>query len=113
MIGALARELIDTPVPEKHKKPLNNLLHYVCQNADRMDYPRYRARGIWFGSGAMESFHRIASQMRLKLAGARCLPENALAIMNARMMALAGRWAEFWDSPDLTQRLQMAFRIGQ
>lgn len=110
---ALARELIDTTVPEKHDKALNSLLHYVSQNADRMDYPRYRDRGMSVGSGAMESFHRIASQMRLKLAGARWLPENALAIMNARMMTLAGRWTEFWESPDLTQRLQAAFGIGQ
>jgi hypothetical protein len=44
------------------------LLHYVAQNANRIDYPRYRARGIHVGSCAMESFHRVVSQMRLKLA---------------------------------------------
>jgi len=110
---ALARKLIDTEVPDKHEAALNSLLYYVSQNADRMDYPQYRARGIQVGSGAMESFHRVASQMRLKLAGARWLPENALAIMNARMMMLANRWADFWDSPDLTRRLQAAFGIGE
>ena len=110
---ALARELIGTDVPARHETALNSLLYYVSQNADRMDYPQYRARGIQVGSGAMESFHRIASQMRLKLAGAKWLPENALAIMNARMMTLADRWADFWDSPDLTQRLQTAFGIDQ
>jgi hypothetical protein len=85
---APARQLIDTTVPEKHDKALNKLLHYVSQNADH-------------------------SQMRLKLAGARWLPKNALTIRNARMMTLAGRWAEFWDSPELTLQLQMAFGIGQ
>lgn len=110
---ALAREMIDTDVPAEHQTAQNKLLYYVSQNADRMDYPQYRARGIQVGSGAMESFHRIASQMRLKLAGARWLPENAIAIMNARMMMLADRWADFWNSPNLTQRLQAAFGIPQ
>ncbi len=110
---ALARELIDMNVPKKHAEALAKLLHYVSQNADRMDYPTYRSRGIQVGSGAMESLHRIASQMRLKLAGARWLPENAIAIMNARMMMLADRWTDFWDGPGLTQRLQAAFGIGQ
>jgi hypothetical protein len=110
---APARQLIDTTVPEKHDKALNKLLHYVSQNADHMDSPRYRTRGMSVRSPAMASFHPIASQMRLKLAGARWLPKNALTIRNARMMTLAGRWAEFWDSPELTLQLQMAFGIGQ
>lgn len=106
---ALARQLIEEVVPEAHAKQLDALLHYISENADRMDYPRYRERGIGVGSGAMESLHRIASQMRLKLAGARWLAENALAILNTRMMIIAERWADFWDSPDLTKRLVAAF----
>ena len=86
-----------------------SLLHYVSENADRMDYPSYRQRGIQVGSGAMESLHRIASQMRLKLAGARWVAENALAVLNTRMMMLAGRWEDFWSGPDLTTRLVQAF----
>ncbi|MFT6821872.1 MAG: hypothetical protein ACJATT_005705 [Myxococcota bacterium] len=112
-LGQLGGTRHDTTVPEKHDKALNKLLHYVSQNADHMDSPRYRTRGMSVRSSAMASFHPIASQMRLKLAGARWLPKNALTIRNARMMPLAGRWAEFWDSPELTLQLQMAFGIGQ
>ncbi len=85
------------------------LVHYIGVNADRMDYPTYRQRGIHIGSGAMESLHRTASQMRLKLAGAKWLPETALAILNLRLMNLAGRWDGFWNGPELTQRLGHAF----
>ena len=106
---ALARQLIEEEVPDAHHQDLDALLHYVAENADRMNYPSYRQRGIQVGSGAMESLHRIASQMRLKLAGARWLADNALAVLNTRMMALAGRWADFWGSPDLTARLTRAF----
>jgi len=55
------------------------------------------------------SLHRTASQMRLKLAGAKWLPETALAILNLRLMNLAGRWDGFWNGPELTQRLGHAF----
>lgn len=85
---------------------------YVADNEDRMDYPRYRQRGMQIGSGAMESLHRIASQMRLKLAGARWLAENAIAVLNARLMLLAGRWTDFWESEELTPLLVQAFGRG-
>ena len=47
------------------------------------------------GSGAMESLHRIASQGRLKVAGARWRAHTARAVLNTRMLLLAERWDEF------------------
>ena len=105
----LARRLIEENPEPKSLSAHESLLRYVSENADRMDYPAYRARGIQVGSGAMESLHRIASQMRLKLAGARWLAENALAVLNTRMMRLAERWDEFWSGPELSIRLSQAF----
>ena len=104
----LARDLIEMDVPEKYDEAHDGLLHYVSENTDRMDYPAFRARGMQIGSGAMESLHRIASQMRLKLAGSRWLPQNALAVLRARMMLLADRWKTFWSRPDLSQQLAQA-----
>jgi len=105
----LAWDLIEERAPEPFRGAHDALLGYVADNEDRMDYPRYRQRGMQIGSGAMESLHRIASQMRLKLAGARWLADNALAVLNARLMLLAGRWADFWKSDDLTSLLVLAF----
>ncbi|NDK16899.1 MAG: hypothetical protein GW911_33140 [Armatimonadetes bacterium] len=109
----LAWSLLEEHVPESapYRKAHEALAAYVGENEDRMDYPRYRARGLQIGSGAMESLHRIASQMRLKLAGARWLAENALAVLNARLMLLAGRWADFWESDRLTPLLVEAFGV--
>lgn len=90
-------------------KDLESLINYVAENADRADYPAYRARGMQIGSGAMESLHRTASQMRLKLAGARWTPERALAVLNTRLMLLADRWHDFWGQPDLAVVLKRAF----
>jgi len=88
---------------------LDSLMGYVAANLDRIDYSTYRAHGMQIGSGAMESLHRVASQMRLKLAGARWTAERALAVLNTRLMLLADRWSAFWARPDLSAALAMAF----
>jgi len=62
----------------------------------------------------MESLHRVASQMRLELAGARWLPVHTIAIMNARMMVPADRWTDFWDAgPAPHAQAQAAFGVHQ
>lgn len=85
------------------------LIAYVERNADRMDYMWFRSLGYHIGSGAMESLHRTAAQDRLKKPGARWLRETAEAIFSLRMLSLVGRENEFWNQPDLTQWLQVAF----
>jgi hypothetical protein len=105
---AFARDLIDDEALSMDKD-LQALINYVADNADRADYPAYRARGMQIGSGAMESLHRTASQMRLKLAGARWTPDKALAVLNTRLMLLADRWQDFWGQPDLAVVLKQAF----
>ncbi|MCP3959085.1 MAG: hypothetical protein GY719_14640 [bacterium] len=88
---------------------LDALVGYVAANLDRIDYSTYRAHGMQIGSGAMESLHRVASQMRLKLAGARWTAERALAVLNTRLMMLAQRWDDFWSHADLPATLAQAF----
>lgn len=75
------------------------LVAYIDRNVPRLDFPTYQRRGLQIGSGAMESLHRQASQVRLKRPGARWLPQNALGILRLRLMALAGRWEAFWAAP--------------
>jgi hypothetical protein len=90
-------------------KGLEAVVVYIAENSDRMDYPAYRARGLQIGSGAMESLHRVASQMRLKLAGARWLPERAIAVLNLRLMLLAERWDAFWSHDERSSTLREVF----
>jgi hypothetical protein len=61
------------------------------------------------GSGAMESLHRVAGQMRLRLADARWTAERAVAVRNTRLMLLADRWSAFWSHPDFIPTRQRAF----
>lgn len=106
---AFLRQLIED---EPDSDALDDLIGYVAANVDRIDYSAYRARGMQIGSGAMESLHRVASQMRLKLAGARWTAEQAIAVLNLRLMLLAERWTDYWQHPDLTSTLTAAFSTG-
>lgn len=97
--------------PKKAKKDTklynacDNLVTYILHNRYRINYPVYRQRGYQIGSGAMEAMHRTGSQARIKVSGARWLPETSQAVFNFRMMRLAGRWDDFWSQPDLAQKI--------
>lgn len=80
-------------------------LEYIADNAHRMDYGDLRTRGFQIGSGAMESLHRTASQLRLKRPGCRWTPEAAQGILNLRLLQLCGRWDEYWAQPNLADQL--------
>jgi hypothetical protein len=100
---------------DKQFAAFDSLIGYLDHNCYRMDYHQYRSRGLQIGSGAMESLHRIASQVRLKIPGGRWLHSTAEAIFNLRMLALVDRWEEFWDQSDLSEMLVEAFerRAGE
>ncbi len=58
----------------KDRKPpagVPNLYSYISNNRDYMDYPRYKAQGLFVGSGAMESANIYMMQNRMKLPGMR------------------------------------------
>ena len=97
-------------VTESCKVLLESTLRYITNNAHRMDYALYIQEGYQIGSGAMESLHRVASQIRLKRSGSGWLPETAQAIFNLRMMTLVERTDEFWSQPDLADQLVIAFQ---
>jgi len=107
----LLKVLRELNVPQDKVDLRGDLIHYVENNAYRMDYSRYQQLGYQIGSGAMESLHRVASQLRMKRPGPGWLPETAQAIFNLRMLALVGRWDEFWNQPDLEHHLSEAFRV--
>jgi hypothetical protein len=55
-------------------------------------YGSYRARGLMFGSGAIESAHRNVIKQRLKLAGQRWSRAGAQAVANLRVLHKSGHW---------------------
>lgn len=94
LLSTVLRPLLATA--HRGKKTVQKVVRYVEGNLYRLEYGTLRARGFSIGSGAMESLHRTASQVRLKRSGCHWTREASQAILNLRMLALSGRWNEYW-----------------
>jgi hypothetical protein len=71
---------------------------YFTRNVARMDYPRFVARQLPIGSGAVESACKCLVEARLKQAGMRWGVPGSQAIASLRAVQRSGRWAAFWQT---------------
>ena len=70
---------------------------YYQDNRDRMDYPRYRARGHHVGSGVVEAACKTVAAARCKRSGMRWSKQGAQAVLALRSQRLNGRWDSYWQ----------------
>jgi len=93
-----------TPTTEEALTAIDDARTYVTRNAARMDYPRFVARQLPIGSGAVESSCKCLVEARLKQAGMRWGAPGSQAIASLRALHRSGRWAAFWQThPDQYQ----------
>ncbi len=85
-IGSLARER-------------DKALGYFEANAHRMHYARFRALGMFVGSGTVEAGCKAIIGQRLKLSGMRWSIPGAASITTLRCQEASGRWEEIWQRP--------------
>lgn len=71
--GEVNTLLIELEEYKDRKMPagIPNLYTYIYNNKENMNYPAYRAAGLFVGSGAMESANIYIMQDRMKLPGMR------------------------------------------
>jgi len=79
---------------EEEKLPTGvvNLRTYMLNNIDRIDYPAYKEKGYFVGSGAVESANKVILQRRLKQAGMRWGVPGAQYVLSLRAKVESGRW---------------------
>ena len=77
-----------------------SLERYLTNNASRIDYATYTAKGYMIGSGVIESSNRRVVARRLKQAGMHWSEYGAEGVMNLRAAYLSSssRWSDFWKS---------------
>jgi hypothetical protein len=77
---------------------LQEVVTYFTNQVQRMDYPRYRAKGWCIGSGVVESACKRVVGQRLKGAGMRWGEDGADAVCHLRALYLSdpGQWDAFW-----------------
>jgi hypothetical protein len=89
------------PTTAEAVQAIDDAQTYFTRNVARMDYPRFVARQLPIGSGAVESACKCLVEARLKQAGMRGGVPGSQAIASLRAVQRSGRWAAFWQThPD-------------
>lgn len=92
------------PEIDKHRRDkvqardaIDDLVRYYTNNAERMEYDHFRARGYPIGTGAVESAHRHVLQTRMKRAGQHWALRNARRMARLRAAYRTGGATTFYD----------------
>jgi len=83
-------------LPEESNLPAGvvNLRTYIKNNLDKVNYPAYKARGYFVGSGAIESANKVVVQRRLKQSGMRWSVSGAQALLTLRAKVESNLWSK-------------------
>jgi hypothetical protein len=92
------REQQVAPTDDKARAALDQLIGYVAERVDRMDYPAYRAGGWQIGTGLIESTCKQLVGLRLKGPGMHWSEHGALAMTALKATDINGDWHSFWNS---------------
>lgn len=88
------KHIEDTSCKGKAKQLQRTLLTYYENNLSRMDYKRYREKGLLIGSGPMEAAHRHVVQCRMKLSGQRWTIKGAQQVVDLRVANKSNQWGK-------------------
>lgn len=107
-----ARRLGDPPKncdDDDPRKIVADALSYFTNNAPRMHYKRYRAKGYPIGSGVVESACRHIVGLRMKRTAAmKWEPTNAEAMIELRTVWASRDWDRFWGLEPLWHHIRNA-----
>lgn len=88
----MADKVLEELDPEEKYANCVNLHHYIFEHRGHINYPEYKAKGYFCGSGAVESGNKIVLQKRLKQAGMRWEPQTAQYLLTLKAKYESGRW---------------------
>lgn len=96
-LAAACQELAKARAPTK-REALQELVTYLENNRQHMDYPRYRELGLPVGSGQVESQCKTLVGARCKQAGMRNWTyQGAEAVLRLRAARQDGSFDELWN----------------
>jgi len=77
---------------------LDNQAEYFERNAERVRYPKFRAQGLFVGSGVVEAGCKTVIGARLKQSGIFWTVRGANAILALRRTRLSGKFEDYWET---------------
>jgi hypothetical protein len=87
-----AIDLIKRSSKNKYVPQLENLINYIKNNINNIDYANYRSKGYFIGSGAIESSNKTVLQRRLKYGAMRWNVDSGQAVVTLVAKARSGLW---------------------
>jgi hypothetical protein len=79
------------------RKALDDLMRYLIERREKVDYASFRAAGLDVGSGPTESMCKSLSR-RMKGIGMRWSPNNAESMVALEALHQSSLWANYWSS---------------
>lgn len=86
------------PVAGDLRKLAQREINFLEKNKERMRYKKFRAMGLFVGSGVTEAGCKTLVGHRLKQSGMEWSVRGANAILALRCMVQSGRLEEYWES---------------
>jgi len=84
---------------ENKRQAKHELITYLMNNRERVDYPRYRCLGLPIGSGEVEAQCKVLVQARCKQSGMRWSKKGAEQVLRVRCALRDGSFDTLWDHP--------------
>lgn len=79
------------------RRALDDLMRYLIQRREKVDYARFRAAGLDIGSGPTESMCKSLSR-RMKGVGMRWTAKNAEAMTALEALHQSDLWKTYWST---------------
>ena len=98
---------------EDKRQAKHELITYLTNNRDRVDYPRYRKLGLPIGSGEVEADCKVLVQARCKQSGMRWSKRGAEQVLRVRCALRDGSFSTLWDRPRQSITLWHKRRLRQ
>ena len=92
------RARLNRPDDPDKSEEVEKQIAYLTKNKERMRYDKFRAQGLFVGSGVIEAGCRTVIGTRLKQSGMEWSVRGANAIISLRCMFVSGRLEEYWES---------------
>lgn len=86
------------PADSESRKKAAKELAYLRGNKERMRYAKFRAQGLFVGSGVVEAGCKTVIGSRCKQSGMEWSVRGANAIISLRCLMVSGRLEEFWEA---------------
>jgi hypothetical protein len=96
-IASLLKAFDSAPIPNPAVgETLRKEREYFHKNRERMQYQKFKAQGLFLGSGVVEASCKSVIGKRLKQSGMRWTVRGANAIIALRRCRLSREWENFW-----------------